>query len=184
MERGHGKRPFHEYARDLQSALSYGDVKAAKTLIEQHFDSIRTDFSCLAGREETGHTPEQIANIVFGPQGLHTSTFEPSPSFYESKIVDSRLRKTDTPYLELRVLPDWLNRMVVSIPRFRIWFTQPSDNSTMPWIDLFKAFVEKFTGSPWLWWPLEPRMKWLKAYEVRVHWICVSLPNQFAIING
>lgn len=71
--------------------------------------------------------------------------------------------------------PGPLTRIIMSIPRDRIWFSAEDDLSV--W-NKVKTFVENHTEENWNWWPLRPRMRMLQINQTRLHWRCVSnLPN-------
>ncbi len=76
--------------------------------------------------------------------------------------------------VKLFLLPQKLrpvSRIVMTIPRKSIWFSDKEDLSLS---NKFKAFAEQTSNAKWRWWPLRPRMRLLQKDETRMHWLCVS----------
>lgn len=49
-----------------------------------------------------------------------------------------------------------------------------STDNCFTFTNKFKSWLEDTTHTPWIWWPLSPRMHALKPGEVRLHWMAVS----------
>jgi hypothetical protein len=64
-----------------------------------------------------------------------------------------------------------LTRVLMSLPRHCIWFSEDEDRSIS---NRIKIFIEGVTEENWNWWPLRPKMKVLQKEQTRVQWICVS----------
>lgn len=70
------------------------------------------------------------------------------------------------------LLPQSLKDIVMSASTDSIWL---SDQQNLSPINRVKASIEDYTMLRWNWWPLEPRMRLLKADETRLFWRCVSV---------
>lgn len=62
-------------------------------------------------------------------------------------------------------------RSLLSVPPGRISFSTKDNHSI--W-NRMKILAEHVTEDDWNWWPLQPKMRFLKETETRVHWTCVS----------
>ncbi|KAF2191859.1 hypothetical protein K469DRAFT_344167 [Zopfia rhizophila CBS 207.26] len=56
------------------------------------------------------------------------------------------------------------------------------------WVNQLKGFIEEFTGEPWEWWPLAPKLKPLQKGQVQIMWNCKCsrartevVPREFAM---
>jgi hypothetical protein len=63
-----------------------------------------------------------------------------------------------------------LTRILMSMPRDRVWFSDEEDTSLL---NKMKTTIEDATENNWDWWPLRPKMKQLQKDQTRVHWHCV-----------
>ena len=59
-----------------------------------------------------------------------------------------------------------------TIPKDNVWLSDQEDSSVL---NRLKASIEDYTLLEWNWWPLQPRMRALRALEQRLFWICVSI---------
>jgi hypothetical protein len=64
-----------------------------------------------------------------------------------------------------------LTRVLMSVPKDDVWFSDENDNSIM---NKFKIAIEDITEENWHWWPMRPKMRMLQGNRTRVHWRCVS----------
>ena len=67
--------------------------------------------------------------------------------------------------------PRTLNRVIMTIPGDRIWFSSQDDRS---YLNRAKLFIETRTEEDWDWWPLRRSMQYLQKDQTRMHWRCVS----------
>ena len=62
-------------------------------------------------------------------------------------------------------------RNLLPVPPDRISFSTNNDHSIC---NKLKILAEHVTEDDWSWWPLQPKMRFLKEDETRVLWTCVS----------
>jgi hypothetical protein len=65
-----------------------------------------------------------------------------------------------------------LTRILMTIPRDRIWFSVEDDHS---FLNRAKISIEHYTDGNWDWWPLQPPVHFLQKGQTRMRWQCVSL---------
>jgi hypothetical protein len=75
--------------------------------------------------------------------------------------------------VQYREAAEHLDRLHIR-PNQEILLSQDNDFS---WSNKFKAFVEDYTRTPWIWYPLRPRLHPLRNGEVWLKWRCVSMPS-------
>ena len=88
------------------------------------------------------------------------SFFRDSKAF---QVLPNGLRET--------LLPRSLINIIRSASVEQIWLSDQQEQSLS---NQFKALVEDYTKLEWNWWPMEPRMRFLKDNETRLLWRYVS----------
>jgi WD40 repeat protein len=177
----------------LDMTLQIGDLEAwiqntpSLALNQLHRPDASMDVTPVTWDDETGDVEAnknemRPENSSLGPESSDNDDYEaptalPSIAEMESFLFQGSSFRSFTLNLRLFLIPASLvslTRILTSIPRDRMWF---SDNDDLSIINKLKAKFEDVTEADWDWWPLEPRRKNLKKNQVRVNWECVSYPS-------
>jgi hypothetical protein len=187
----------------LEEAETVGKhvLEARKRVLgEKHPDTLRSmaDIADLYGRQgKEGLAEDLLAQISTFRE--HIVKVEPADAQESMTCLDFRREKQeflDTVFPSLRtILLNWISKkrrtgklskvqlryleVVTSelqhISPDRISLSFEEDFSI---VNRIKGMWETFTAETWDWWPLRPYMRPLTKGEARLHWKCVSIPDQ------
>lgn len=129
-------------------------------------------------REMEGFEDEGTSDEEDGGQERENTKFVPNVSEMEAFLLEGDPFQNLTINLRLFLLPAAsapITRIIMTIPKDRIWFSGEDDYS---FLNRAKLSVEHHTVDNWNWWPLQPPMHFLQKGQTRMHWQCVSLSFQ------
>ncbi|KAF4424233.1 hypothetical protein F53441_14240 [Fusarium austroafricanum] len=94
----------------------------------------------------------------------------PAVRFAEAFLINGAPFQAFLTHLSLSLFPDHLRQIMQLATWKSIELIDTPFGISIP--DRLKSSIEKFTGSPWNWWPMEPPKVPLRRGAVRMNWCC------------